>query len=125
MDTTSTVFLGLTVGCARCHNHKFDPFTQKEFYQLFAYFNNVPEHGKARRVGNSPPYITAPTARAAGAQLKQLDDELAAANDALAQAAAGAGASAAGMGTIAGHVRRRWHGRPTRGLVAHYPLDGD
>src|SRR5206468_3418921 len=47
VDTTSTVFLGLTLGCARCHNHRFDPLTQKEFYQLFAYFNNVPERGKA------------------------------------------------------------------------------
>ena len=46
--TTSTVFLGLTMGCARCHDHKYDPFTQKEFYQLFAYFNNVPEHGRGR-----------------------------------------------------------------------------
>ncbi len=78
VDTTSTVFLGLTVGCARCHNHKFDPITQKEFYQLFAYFNNVPEHGKFRRVGNSPPYIAAPLPEQE-AQLKQLDEELAAA----------------------------------------------
>ena len=39
VETTSTVLLGLTLGCARCHNHKFDPFTQKEFYQMFAYFN--------------------------------------------------------------------------------------
>jgi len=52
--TTGRGVLGLTVHCARCHNHKFDPITQKEFYQLFAYFNNVPEHGKFRRVGNSP-----------------------------------------------------------------------
>ena len=42
-----TVWLGLTLGCARCHDHKFDPFTQKEFYQLFAFFNNVPEKGRA------------------------------------------------------------------------------
>lgn len=44
--TTGTVFLGLTIGCAQCHNHKFDPVTQKEYYQLFAFFNNQdePEH---------------------------------------------------------------------------------
>ena len=61
VDTTSTVWLGLTVGCARCHDHKYDPITQKEFYQLFAYFNNVPERGKAFKYGNSPPFIPAPT----------------------------------------------------------------
>jgi Protein of unknown function (DUF1553)/Protein of unknown function (DUF1549)/Concanavalin A-like lectin/glucanases superfamily/Planctomycete cytochrome C len=61
VDTTSTVFLGLTVGCARCHNHKFDPITQKEYYQMFAYFNRVPERGNAFKYGNSPPVMAAPT----------------------------------------------------------------
>ncbi|HXW84852.1 MAG TPA: DUF1549 domain-containing protein, partial [Candidatus Binataceae bacterium] len=61
VETTSTVFLGLTLGCARCHNHKYDPFTQKEFYQFFAYFNNVPESGRGMKYGNSPPVELAPT----------------------------------------------------------------
>ena len=43
VSTTGTVFMGLTVGCAQCHDHKFDPISQKEFYQLFAYFNNLAE----------------------------------------------------------------------------------
>jgi mono/diheme cytochrome c family protein len=47
VDTTATVWLGLTVGCARCHDHKFDPVTQREYYQLSAYFNQVPEKGNA------------------------------------------------------------------------------
>jgi hypothetical protein len=84
VDTTSTVFLGLTLGCARCHNHRFDPVTQKEFYQLFAYFNNVPEHGKFRRVGNSPPYIAAPLPEQQR-QLTGFDDQLAAADTAYAK----------------------------------------
>jgi hypothetical protein len=61
VETTSTVFLGLTLGCARCHNHKYDPFTQKEFYQAFSYFNNIPELGRAMKYGNSPPVVAAPT----------------------------------------------------------------
>ena len=60
--TTSSVFLGLTLGCSRCHNHKFDPFTQKEFYQLYAYFDQVPETGRGIKYGNSPPVVPAPTA---------------------------------------------------------------
>jgi mono/diheme cytochrome c family protein len=43
VSTTGSVFLGLTVGCARCHNHKFDPISQREFYQMFALLNNADE----------------------------------------------------------------------------------
>ena len=42
-DTVATVWLGLTVGCAQCHNHKFDPITHKDYYQFFAYFNRADE----------------------------------------------------------------------------------
>ena len=61
VDTTATVWLGLTLQCARCHSHKFDPVAQEEFYQFFALFNNVPEEGRALKFGNSPPMIKAPT----------------------------------------------------------------
>lgn len=61
VDTTSTLWLGMTLGCARCHDHKYDPVTQREFYRLFAFFNNVPEQGKGVRDSNSAPFIKAPT----------------------------------------------------------------
>ncbi len=80
VDTTSTVWLGLTLGCARCHDHKYDPVTQKEYYELFAYFNNVPEKGKAFKYGNSPPFVKAPTSEQAEG-LAGLDAELAALRD--------------------------------------------
>lgn len=70
VETTGTVWLGLTIGCARCHEHKYDPISQMEFYQLFAFFNNVPERGRAVKTGNSPPMIKAPTRP----QRKQLAD---------------------------------------------------
>ncbi len=61
VDTTGTVWLGLTIGCARCHDHKYDPISQKDYYELFAYFNTVPESGRALKEGNSPPYLVSPT----------------------------------------------------------------
>lgn len=42
VNTTGTVWLGTTLECAQCHNHKYDPFTQKDYYQIFAFFNNTP-----------------------------------------------------------------------------------
>lgn len=60
VDTLGTAILGLTIGCARCHDHKYDPISAREYYQLFAYFNNVPEWGIGPNNGNSPPFIKVP-----------------------------------------------------------------
>ena len=61
VDTTATVWMGLTLGCARCHDHKYDPISQKEYYQLVDYFNDVAESGRAIKEGNSEPWIKTPT----------------------------------------------------------------
>jgi hypothetical protein len=62
VETMSTVMLGLTVGCARCHDHKFDPISQKEFYELFAFFASVNEKGVYTETrGNVPPMVKAMT----------------------------------------------------------------
>ena len=68
VETTGTVWLGLTVGCARCHDHKYDPISQNEFYRLFAFFNALPERGG----GNMEPTIKVPTPEQA-AKIKQLE----------------------------------------------------
>ncbi len=49
INTMGTVWLGLTFGCCQCHNHRFDPITQKEYYQLSAFFNSINEDGRAGR----------------------------------------------------------------------------
>ena len=123
VSTTGTVWLGLTLGCARCHDHKFDPFTQKEFYEVLANFNNIPERGKAFKYVNSPPLITAPTddqqaeldalddrLRDARAQLFQLSDEVATAQTTWEES----------LGTSAAID---WAFRDD--LLAHFALDGD
>jgi hypothetical protein len=76
VDTTATVWLGLTLACCRCHDHKFDPFSQEDFYSFFAFFNSVPENGRAIKFGNSPPMIKAPTPRQRQ-QLGALEERLA------------------------------------------------
>lgn len=64
VDRTNTfgrAFLGLTVECAQCHDHKYDPVSQKEYFQLFAFFNQVPEKGVTRSFqGQSAPYLELP-----------------------------------------------------------------
>ena len=55
-----TVFLGMTIGCARCHEHKFDPVSQKEFYQLFAFFNNLDGNPLDGNRKDPPPVVQVP-----------------------------------------------------------------
>lgn len=57
VSTFGKAFLGLTVECARCHDHKYDPVSQKDYYSLFAYFNNVNEAGQVPFHGESSPTV--------------------------------------------------------------------
>ena len=75
-DTTSTVWMGLTVGCAQCHDHKYDPITQKEFYQLYAYFNNITEKAMDGNRKDSPPVVKLPTPEQE-AELAAFDEQIA------------------------------------------------
>jgi len=58
-DTVGSVWLGLTVGCAKCHNHKYDPISQQEYYQLFAFFNGADEVSVKLPVGATDPIALA------------------------------------------------------------------
>jgi Protein of unknown function (DUF1549)/Protein of unknown function (DUF1553)/Planctomycete cytochrome C len=55
INTTMEVWMGTTIGCAQCHNHKFDPFSQKEYYQLFAFLNSTEDRGRSL-----PPTVKVP-----------------------------------------------------------------
>lgn len=59
--TTGAAFMGLTMECARCHDHKFDPISQQEFYEFYAFFNNVPEQGQGGEQGNDLPILKVPS----------------------------------------------------------------
>jgi mono/diheme cytochrome c family protein len=75
-ETTATVWLGLTVGCAVCHDHKFDPISQKEFYQLYAFFNNANEKAMDGNALLPPPMIKLPTPQQK-AKLAELNEAIA------------------------------------------------
>ncbi|MGH9839921.1 MAG: DUF1553 domain-containing protein [Blastocatellia bacterium] len=118
VETTANTWMALTMGCARCHTHKFDPISQKEFYQFYAFFNNVPEVGLDGRVGNAKPFLALPT------------DEQKSGQEALARAI-GELETALGDKQVA-PLQEAWEkeliGRQavttTKDLAAHYELDG-
>ncbi len=77
VETTGQAFMGLTLGCAVCHDHKFDPFTKTEFYQMFAFFNNLDGPAMDGNIKDSPPSLRVPNAQQSQ-QLKSLKDQIAA-----------------------------------------------
>jgi len=89
VNTVGTVWLGLTVGCAQCHDHKYDPISQREFYGLYAFFHNVPEKGLDGIKGNAAPFLTLPSPQQTEelarlqAAIPELESQLLAASESL------------------------------------------
>ena len=108
------------MGCARCHDHKFDPIKQKEFYQLFAYFNSIAESGIGQKTSNTPPLVYAPTPEQQE-DLRAIEDRIAAAEEKLAE-----------LQPAIDEAQRAWKeslgdadpiaGFPDEGLTAHFAL---
>jgi len=118
VETTSNVWMATTLGCARCHSHKYDPITQKEFYQFFAFFNTVSEEGLDGRTGNAKPFL-ALLSQEQKTRFEELTSAISAKEDALSE-------------KEVAPVQEKWEkslvgkiaGSPRNGLTAHYELDG-
>ncbi|MBZ2178479.1 MAG: DUF1553 domain-containing protein [Acidobacteria bacterium] len=117
VEATSTTWLGLTMGCARCHDHKYDPIKQKDFYRFFAYFNNVAEKGLDGQRGNAAPVLSLPTETQAGL-LKEINEAVASREKQLEAADVPA--------QIKAWEARKQFAAPNRaGLLAHYEFEGN
>ncbi len=112
IEATSITWLGITLGCARCHDHKYDPLRQKDFYSFGAFFNSVPEKGLDGYKGNAVPFLQLPRPEQADMKAKLLkaiadkDAEISAAEFAWEQ-----------------HQREVPVTDVTSGLIAEYRLD--
>ena len=86
IDTTATTWLGLTMACAQCHDHKYDPMTQRDYYRLLDAFNRVPERGTPQffssRIRVAAPFIELPTEKNK-AYVAELEAQIATAEAAL------------------------------------------
>jgi Protein of unknown function (DUF1553)/Protein of unknown function (DUF1549)/Planctomycete cytochrome C len=89
VDTNGTVFLGLTTGCARCHDHKYDPIRAKDYYQFFAFFNNIDGPALDGNSSRWAPILQVPTSQQKAA-LQSVDAQIGELNKAIAAEAASA-----------------------------------
>jgi hypothetical protein len=121
VETTSAVWMAMTMGCARCHDHKYDPIRQKDFYRFFAFFNTIPEKGLDGTMGNAQPMLQLPSAEQA-VDLKRLKQEIKIREEAVADAK---------VDPLFADWQSKWYESrnlstipPRDGLVAHYEFDG-
>jgi mono/diheme cytochrome c family protein len=118
VEATSTAWMALTMGCARCHDHKYDPVSQKDFYRFYAFFNNIPEKGLDGFFGNADPVVQLPTPEQAST-LDELKTKIAHVKDQLPEKDVSA-SEASWTKTALETIPRP----PNDGLVAHYEFDG-
>ena len=115
-ETVGTALMGLTVACARCHDHKFDPISQKDYYQLTAFFNNVKELGMTGDDGNYGPMLSLPDNKTEK-KLQALEKSIEAKEQQLLLTKK----ELADLDTYIDHLPKNIQ---EDGLVDHYPLNG-
>lgn len=117
-NTFGTAFMGLTMECSRCHDHKYDPITQKEYFQLSAFFNNVDELGLISSDGNAGPTVLLPEEEVEK-KLKFINEQIARQESLIEKHASEV--------SVQDHYdlsfRKTGNRDVSDGLVAHYPLD--
>ena len=121
-NTTGTAFLGLTMECARCHDHKYDPISQKDYYRFFSFFNNIDESGQTSHFTDAVPVpalllLEEETART----LDDLNEQIAAKEQALEAFATDARPGFDAW--LRQQDAERLPPAPTRGLVAAYAFE--
>ena len=119
VEATANTFMAMTMGCARCHDHKYDPIKQRDFYRFFAFFNTVAEKGLDGRTGNAEPLLQL-TEGDQEAELKRLKAEIKEHEETLKGEAVAAAQEA--------WEKSRADSLPQasrQGLAAHYELDGN
>ena len=119
VDATATVWMGTTLGCARCHDHKYDPFKQKDFYRFYAFFNDVPEKGLDGQMGNAQPVVQIPTAEQQH-QLDELTRRIADLKVAMPEKQV-EGLESEWQKTALSSISEA----PRNGLIAHYEMEGN
>ncbi|WP_083925209.1 DUF1553 domain-containing protein [Flexithrix dorotheae] len=115
--TTSRAFLGLTLECSRCHDHKYDPLTQKDFYKLSAFYNNVNEVGMTGDDGNAGPMLWM-TSEETDQQIEFIKNQLKGGDEKLAEII-----EQISQSDLLVKQFKKPAKIPQNGLVAHYPLE--
>jgi hypothetical protein len=119
VNTTATTFLGLTMGCARCHDHKYDPIKQTDFYRFYAFFNTIPEKGLDGRAGNAEPVLQL-TSDSQRRELDEIAPRLKVLEPKFDEKA---------IGPVIAEWEKtaldRFPEAPRQGLLAHYEFDGN
>ena len=121
VKTSGNVFLGLSIECAQCHSHKYDPISHKEYYEFFAFFNNNADSGKQTRGGNAPPMVDV-ISKESQAKRQAAEAKLKAANEKIAAHRKGVQAAFEKWTVEAAKNVDAQPNEPA-GLLAHFPLD--
>ena len=119
--TTATTWLGFTIGCAECHDHKFDPISQRDYYGFYAFFDHMAERGLRAGNGNAEPRLRLPTA-AQGTQLLELQAQL---DDLDRRQRQRAAAAVAAQGEWVSALAQAAPPAALDGLLLHVDLDAD